>query len=126
MPIVLKSGSLNLLEPSGSVQASNGIALPLPLSVGIAQQPKRIQPSGKPPRRTSQCKSCIIAACCGLFAMPPATSALFTEKNQENFKHPGRRSNQSPANNVPEAFSLAADIIVSTASVILLSLSSLQ
>ena len=30
--IVLKSVSLNLLEPSGSVQASNGIALPLLLS----------------------------------------------------------------------------------------------
>ena len=28
MPIVLKSGSLNLLEPSGPVQACNGIALP--------------------------------------------------------------------------------------------------
>ena len=28
--IVLKSGSLNLLEPSGPVQACNGIALPLP------------------------------------------------------------------------------------------------
>ena len=27
---VLKSGSLNLLEPSGPVQACNGIALPLP------------------------------------------------------------------------------------------------
>jgi len=27
----LKSGSLNLLEPSGPVQACNGIALPLPL-----------------------------------------------------------------------------------------------
>ena len=27
VPIVLKSGSLNLLEPSGSVQARNGIAL---------------------------------------------------------------------------------------------------
>jgi hypothetical protein len=27
--IILKSGSLNLLEPSGPVQASNGIALPL-------------------------------------------------------------------------------------------------
>jgi len=26
---VLKSGSLNLLEPSGPVQACNGIALPL-------------------------------------------------------------------------------------------------
>ena len=29
--VVLKSGSLNLLEPSGPVQACNGIALPLPL-----------------------------------------------------------------------------------------------
>jgi hypothetical protein len=27
VPVVLKSGSLNLLEPSGPVQASNGIAL---------------------------------------------------------------------------------------------------
>ena len=31
MSIVLKSGSLNLLEPSGPLQACNGIALPLPL-----------------------------------------------------------------------------------------------
>jgi len=29
MLIVLKSGSLNLLEPSGPVQACNGIAIPL-------------------------------------------------------------------------------------------------
>ena len=28
VPIVLKSGSFNLLEPSGPVQACNGIALP--------------------------------------------------------------------------------------------------
>jgi hypothetical protein len=28
VPIVLKSGSLNLLETSGPVQACNGIALP--------------------------------------------------------------------------------------------------
>jgi len=28
VPIVLKSGSLNFLEPSGLSQASNGIALP--------------------------------------------------------------------------------------------------
>jgi hypothetical protein len=28
VPIVLKSGSLNLLEPSGPVKACNGIALP--------------------------------------------------------------------------------------------------
>jgi hypothetical protein len=31
VPINLKSGSLNLLEPSGPVKACNGIALPLPL-----------------------------------------------------------------------------------------------
>jgi hypothetical protein len=31
VPIVLKSGSLNLMEPSGPVQAWNGIALPLSL-----------------------------------------------------------------------------------------------
>ena len=31
MPIVLKSGSLKLLEHSGPVQACNGIALPLPV-----------------------------------------------------------------------------------------------
>jgi hypothetical protein len=30
LPIVLKSESLNLLEPSGPVKACNGIALPLP------------------------------------------------------------------------------------------------
>ena len=33
--IVLKSGSLNLLEPSGPVQACNGIALPLPLVISV-------------------------------------------------------------------------------------------
>ena len=31
MPIVLKSGGLNLLEPSGPVQACNGVALTLTL-----------------------------------------------------------------------------------------------
>jgi len=31
VPIVLKSGSLNLLEPSGPVQACNGIAVPFTL-----------------------------------------------------------------------------------------------
>jgi len=31
VPIVWKSGSLTLLEPSGPVQACNGIALPLPI-----------------------------------------------------------------------------------------------
>ena len=33
MPIVLKSGSLNVLEASGPVQSCNGIALPLPLLI---------------------------------------------------------------------------------------------
>jgi hypothetical protein len=32
VPIVLKSVSLNLLEPSGPVQACHGIAVPLSLS----------------------------------------------------------------------------------------------
>jgi len=32
VPIVLKSGSLKLLEPSGPAQACNGIALPLPFT----------------------------------------------------------------------------------------------
>ena len=32
VPIVLKSGSFNLLQPSGPVQACKGIALPLPLT----------------------------------------------------------------------------------------------
>jgi hypothetical protein len=29
VPIVLKSGSLNLLEPSGPVETCNGVALPV-------------------------------------------------------------------------------------------------
>ena len=36
MPIVLKSGSLNLLEHSGPVQDCNGIALPSPLPLPFA------------------------------------------------------------------------------------------
>jgi hypothetical protein len=32
MPIVLKSGSLSLLEPSGPLLACNGIALPFPFN----------------------------------------------------------------------------------------------
>jgi hypothetical protein len=38
VPIVLKSGGLNLLEPSGPVQACNGIALPLPLPFNISRR----------------------------------------------------------------------------------------
>jgi len=33
VPIVLKSGSLNLLETSGPVQACNGIALPFTINL---------------------------------------------------------------------------------------------
>jgi len=36
VPIVLKSGNLNLLEPSGPVQACNGIALHLPLTLIVS------------------------------------------------------------------------------------------
>jgi hypothetical protein len=36
VPTVLKSGSLNLLEPYGPVQAYNGIALPLACHVRIS------------------------------------------------------------------------------------------
>ena len=35
VPIGLKSGSLILLEPSGCVEACNGIALPLPLPLSV-------------------------------------------------------------------------------------------
>jgi len=35
VPNVLKSGCFNLLEPSGSVQACNGIDLPLPLPLSM-------------------------------------------------------------------------------------------
>jgi predicted transcriptional regulator len=37
VPIVLESGRLNLLEPSGPVQACNGIAVPLPVLCGMYQ-----------------------------------------------------------------------------------------
>ena len=35
MPIVLKSGSLNLLEPSGPAQACNGIVIPSPFTTPL-------------------------------------------------------------------------------------------
>ena len=40
--IVLKSGSLNLLEPLGPVQACNGIALPLPLPLHVSDLSRSI------------------------------------------------------------------------------------
>jgi len=44
MPIVLKSGTLNLLEPSGPVQASNGIALTFNFQVedGFVKKSKHV------------------------------------------------------------------------------------
>ena len=38
VPILFKSGSLNLLEPSGAVQACNGNDLPLPFTHDIKVQ----------------------------------------------------------------------------------------
>jgi len=38
--VVMKSGNLNFLEPSGSLQACNGTALPLPFT----HIPNRVQP----------------------------------------------------------------------------------
>jgi len=43
MPVVLKSGSLNLLEHSGSVQAWNGTALPALLFTGPYVKDKQIE-----------------------------------------------------------------------------------
>jgi len=42
VPIVLKSGSLNLLEPSGPVQACNGIVLPLTYCEEKAEKKKKM------------------------------------------------------------------------------------
>jgi hypothetical protein len=46
VPIVLKSGSLKLLEPSGPVQACNGIALPLTFTHNRAYIYKIQNPEG--------------------------------------------------------------------------------
>jgi hypothetical protein len=43
VPIVLKSGSLYLLESSGPIQACNGIALPLPLPMYATCSDKKFQ-----------------------------------------------------------------------------------
>jgi hypothetical protein len=45
VPIVLKSGSLNLLEPSGPVKASNGVALPFTLHTWACRENGRNQNS---------------------------------------------------------------------------------
>ena len=46
MPIVLKSGSLNLLEPSGPVQACNGIAFIMASYVYFSLDAKESLPLG--------------------------------------------------------------------------------
>jgi len=48
VPIVLKYGSLNLLEPSGPVQACNGIALFMNAGYALAQlvEALRYKPEG--------------------------------------------------------------------------------
>jgi hypothetical protein len=44
---VLKSGSLNILEPLGPVQACNGIALPLPLPLVWVEERTERQKEGE-------------------------------------------------------------------------------
>jgi len=46
VPIVLKSGSLSLLEPSRPVQACNGIPLPLPLPLCAEEHSETFTPRG--------------------------------------------------------------------------------
>jgi len=48
MPIVLKSGSLNLLEPSGPLQECKGIALPLPGFDGLSGFPCHCRSNNNP------------------------------------------------------------------------------
>jgi len=43
VPIVLNSGNLKLLEPSGPVQACNGIALPFLYAINNGDPVQRIQ-----------------------------------------------------------------------------------
>jgi hypothetical protein len=55
VPIVLKSGSLNLLEPYGPVQDRNGIVLPLPLTLPYILGPvilRKIATFESSPQRT--------------------------------------------------------------------------
>jgi hypothetical protein len=49
VPIVLKSGNLNLLEPSGPVQACNGIALPFNILVFPVEN-----------HRNQYCEKCVV------------------------------------------------------------------
>ena len=43
--VVMKSGNLNFLEPSGPLRACNGTALPLPFISDVTSRPFRILPS---------------------------------------------------------------------------------
>jgi hypothetical protein len=44
VPIVLKSGNLNILEPLGPVQACNGMALPLRLLISVKEAESTPEP----------------------------------------------------------------------------------
>ena len=55
MPTVLKSGNLNLLEPSGPVQACNGIALPF-LKKLVQRWKKCIEKQGDYVEKWCYCK----------------------------------------------------------------------
>jgi hypothetical protein len=55
VPIVFKSGSLNLLEPPRSVQACNGPALPLPLPLPLPRIRKLLSITTKVYRTFRQC-----------------------------------------------------------------------
>jgi hypothetical protein len=59
--IVLKSGSLNFLEPSGSVKACNGIALPLPLYFVSAERLSE--------RTVSFNNNCLMESCVRLYIL---------------------------------------------------------
>ena len=52
MPIVLKSGSLNLLETSGPVQACNGIALPFTNEIARYEERSHVKVGGYLPSLT--------------------------------------------------------------------------
>ena len=56
--VVMKSGNLNFLEPSGPLQVCNGTALPLPYMFGALQIPV-IKVSDLPICYTAQVSSCL-------------------------------------------------------------------
>jgi len=86
MPIVLMSRSLNFLEPSGPVQASNGIPLPLLLHIVLCRL------LNSTVQRTSLCQ--IIGALKiadnmsqNLQNIPPHISVIFMQRLHICFQH---------------------------------------